>query len=283
MPLTVLLMRHRLASLAAVLVLPLASLFLSACNGPRVIHEQPILISGDRVANAGSAIDAARAREVAAGNAARRTQDSVDGPATSTCLPEICAAIGRGEVGLGMTDAQHLAATRSAASAWTTTQGGNLPYMAPASRDAAPRDAQGPLMSVQFTGGRLSGLSRRARAGVQYVATPSDTTAETRTGALAAALVREGDDFVAAGDRTRALERYDRALVLRSDDALLNYKIATLLGQQLRPVEALMRYQKFLLQMELQRIDAQGTQNAKLAEAIALAQQRVMILDRRPR
>ena len=70
---------------------------------------------------------------------------------------------------------------------------------------------------------------------------------------------------------------------LRGDDALLTYKVAQLLDQQLRPVEALMRYQKFLLQMELQRIDAQGTRNAKLAEAIALAQQRVLVLDRRPR
>jgi tetratricopeptide (TPR) repeat protein len=276
-------MRHRLASLAAVLVLPLASLFLSACNGPRVIHEEPILITGDRVASVDSAIDAARAREVAAGNAARRTQDSVNGAAASACAPEICAAIGRGEVVLGMTEAQLFAATRSAPSAWTMSPRGNTLYMAPASSDASPRDAQGSLMSVQFTGGRLSGLSRLTRAGLQYVMTPSDTSAGSRTRALADALVREGDDYVAAGDRERALERYDRALVLRSDDALLNYKVATLLDQQLRPVEALMRYQRFLLQMELQRIDAQGTRNAKLAEAIALAQQRVVILDRRPR
>jgi len=64
---------------------------------------------------------------------------------------------------------------------------------------------------------------------------------------------------------------------------MLNYKVAQLLDQQLRPVEALMRYQKFLLSLELQRIDAVGTQNAKLAEAIALAQQRIVVLDRRSR
>jgi hypothetical protein len=156
-------------------------------------------------------------------------------------------------------------------------------YLAPASRDAVPRDAQGALASVQFTGGRVSGLSRVTRLGLQYVTTSSDTSAESRTRVVVDALVREGDDYVAAGDRVRALERYDRALVLRGDDALLNYKVATLLDQQLRPVEALMRYQRFLLQIELQRLEALGTRHAKLAEAIALAQQRVIVLDRRPR
>ena len=276
-------MRHRLASIAAVVVLPLLPLFLTACNGPRVIHEQPILITGDRVASVDSAILAARARETATSDAARRTQDSVNGAAASTCTPDVCAAIGRGEVALGMTDAQLFAATRTAPSAWTVSRNGNTMYLAPASQDAAPRDAQGTLASVQFTGGRVSSLSRLTRVGLQFVTTSSDTTADSRTRAIAHALVREGDDYVAAGDRDRALERYDRALVLRSDDALLNYKVATLLDQQLRPVEALMRYQRFLLQIELQRIEAQGTQNAKLAEAIALAQQRVLVLDRRPR
>ena len=70
---------------------------------------------------------------------------------------------------------------------------------------------------------------------------------------------------------------------MRSDDAMLNYKVAQLLDQQLRPVEALMRYQKFLQTLELERIEAVGTQHAKLAEAIALAQQRILVLDRSAR
>lgn len=283
MPLTVLLMRHRIASLAAVLVLPLLPLFTTACNGPRVIHEQPILVTGDRVANIDSAIAAARMREVAMHEASRRTQDSVNSVAAASCLPALCAAIGRGEVALGMTDAQLFAATRTAPSAWTSSHSGNTVYMAPASQDAAPRDAQGTLAHVQLTAGRVSSVSRQGRTGLQVVSSPADTTATSRGRVLADALVREGDDYVAAGDRDRGLERYDRALVLRGDDAMLNYKVATLLDQQLRPVEALMRYQKFLLQIELQRIDAQGTQYAKLAEAIALAQQRVLVLDRRSR
>jgi tetratricopeptide (TPR) repeat protein len=160
---------------------------------------------------------------------------------------------------------------------------GGSTVMTPASLDAMPTDAQGMVALVQLDGERVTSVARRDRTGLRVESRAADTTRTARTTALAEALVREGDDFVAAGDRTRALERYDRALVLAPDDALLNYKVGQLLDQQLRPVEALMRYQKFLLSLELQRIDAVGTQNAKLAEAIALAQQRIVVLDRRGR
>lgn len=137
-------------------------------------------------------------------------------------------------------------------------------------------------LATQRAADSVAGAALRECAAPRCALT-ADTGRAARARVFADALVQEGDDYIAAGDRVRALERYDRALVLREHDALLNYKVAQLLDQQLRPVEALMRYQKFLLQLELQRMDAQGTQNAKLAEAIALAQQRVLVLDRRPR
>ncbi|MCU0623229.1 MAG: hypothetical protein MUF53_05110, partial [Gemmatimonadaceae bacterium] len=62
------------------------------------------------------------------------------------------------------------------------------------------------------------------------------------------------------------------------DDYGLEYKVASLLDLQLRPVEALMRYQRFLQQLELERIEARGTQAAKLNEAVVRAQQRIVIL-----
>lgn len=111
----------------------------------------------------------------------------------------------------------------------------------------------------------------------------ADATTEGRARATADALVREGDAFTAAGDAAAALDRYDRALVLSPNDAMLQYRVATLLDQQLRPVEALMRYQRFLQQLELQRIEAVGDANAKLADAIARAQQRVIVLERQAR
>lgn len=261
----------------------IAGTTLAACNGPRVLQERPVLLTGDRVAMADEVIAAARARETVARLDRQATHDSLTAAAVAACDPAICDAIGRGEVALGMTSAQVMAATRSAPEAWSVRRTGASTVMTPASLDAMPVDAQGPLALVQFDGERVSSVARRDRTGLRVESRAQDTTRASRTTALANAIVREGDDFVAAGDRTRALERYDRALVMSPDDAMLNYKVGLLLDQQLRPVEALMRYQKFLLSLELQRIDAVGTQNAKLAEAIALAQQRIVVLDRRGR
>ncbi len=264
---------------AAVALLVLAG----ACNGPRRIHENAVLLTGDRVTTADAAIADARERERTSQQVSRARQDSIAVNAASTCAPAICAAIGRGEVALSMTEAQVLAATRTSPSAWTVRRSGAATIMTPATLDAAPRDAAGSLALVQLTDNRVASVSWQERSGLRVVSSPADTTSTARSRALADAIIREGDDFILAGDRVRALERYDRALVLRSDDALLNYKVAQLLDQQLRPVEALMRYQKFLQQLELQRIDAIGTQQSKLAEAIALAQQRIVVLDRRTR
>jgi tetratricopeptide (TPR) repeat protein len=118
---------------------------------------------------------------------------------------------------------------------------------------------------------------------VRTVASAADATPDGRARARAAALVRDGDAFAAAGDLARALDRYDRASVLRSDDPALDYRIATVLDKQLRPVEALVRYQLFLQRLEIERIGAVGDANAKLADAIARARERVIVLERQAR
>ncbi len=276
---TVRLSSPRVAS-AALLVLLSA---LGACNGPRVVQEAPILVTGDRVASADASIADARVREELARTERAYQHDSVTSAAVADCEPAICDAIGRGEVALGMTSAQVMAASRSAPDAWSMRRAGGRMVMTPASLDAMPTDVLGPLAIVQLDNQRVASVARRDRAGLRVERNASDTTREARTIALAQAIVREGDDYVAAGDRVLALERYDRALVISPDDAMLNFKVAQLLDQQLRPVEALMRYQQVLLSLDLQRIEATGTQNAKLAEAIALAQQRIVVLDRRSR
>ena len=65
-------------------------------------------------------------------------------------------------------------------------------------------------------------------------------------------LLREGDDLVARGDFNGALNRYDRAQVLRMNDPIVDYRIATVLDKQLRPIEAQIRYQLFLHKLELE-------------------------------
>ena len=281
MPLLVPIMRNRVITLA--LALTTLALLATGCNGPRAIHEQPVLVTGDRVPNADSLIEAARAQEAMRVNDARSQQDSISIAALASCAPAVCNALARGEVTLGMTRAQVLAATNTSPAAWTTRGGGSSTFMAPLNMDAAPRDAQGTIASVQLVNDRVQSVTRRERSGLRVTRSMAETGAVARQRAIADALVREGDDYIAAGDRVNALDRYDRALVMKGDDAMLNFKVAQLLDQQLRPVEALMRYQRFLLSLDLQRIEAQGNQNAKLAEAIALAQQRVIVLERRTR
>jgi len=64
-------------------------------------------------------------------------------------------------------------------------------------------------------------------------------------------------------------------------DAELQYKMATSLDKLLRPIEADLRYKMFLNQLEIQRIDAVATQNAKLADAIARARERIIVLEKK--
>ena len=102
-----------------------------------------------------------------------------------------------------------------------------------------------------------------------------------RAAAMADMLLREGDDYVARGEFDLALNRYDRAQVLRPDDPVISYRVATTLDKQLRPIEALIQYQRFLHQLELEKIEARGDAYAKLAEAIAHAKERIVVLERR--
>jgi tetratricopeptide (TPR) repeat protein len=263
--------------------LALATASLSACNGPRVIHESPVLVTGERVPDATRASEAAIATGAAAREAQRAAADSAYGAALGQCTPDVCAALARGEVTLGMTEPQVLAASRTAPAAWSARRGGTTAVLVPASLAATPGDAVGELAMVQLTSGRVSAVTYREPSGLRVVQQASDATAEGRAAATARALIAEGDRLVAAGDRDAALDRYDRALVLLPNDAMLQYRVATLLDEQLRPIEALMRYQRFLQQLELQRIEAVGNANAKLADAIARARERVIVLERQSR
>jgi len=256
---------------------------LAACNGPRRIHERPVLGNGDRVASSDSAVASVAAETAAAREEATARRDAGLAAAAAECAPAVCAALARGELALSMTEAQVMAATRSAEAAWSVRRAGDAAVMVARHADAAPRDATGQVALVQLAGGRVSSYSYREPQGLRVVSAPADATAEGRARATSEALIREGDDLNAAGDRVRALDRYDRALALRPDDAMLNYRVATLLDLQLRPLEASIRYRRFLQELEIQKIQAVGDANAKLAEAIARAQQRIIVLERQAR
>jgi hypothetical protein len=261
-------------------VVVLSALALAACNGPRRINEEPIMKNGDRVPTSDAKIDAVRSRTELHRDALVSRRDSLTIEAAKDCAPAICAALSRGEIALGMNTAQVMAATRSTESTWSITRSGGSTVMVGRFPSTPPRDASGEIAIVQLADERVTTYSYREPQGIRVVSASADESADGRTRAQAAALVRDGDALLLSGNRKAALDRYDRASVLSPNDAALQYKTATLLDQELRPVEALMRYQKFLHQMELEKIRAHGDAYAKLADAIAHARERVIVLEK---
>ena len=255
----------------------------AACANPKRVQEEPITVmrNGDRIEAPVRAIDAATTQALEARIQGREQRDSLAAVALGQCAQAICAALGRGELALGMTETQVLAATRSTDVAWTSRRHGGVTVLTPRDADAGPRDAVGAVALVQLANGAVSSLTYREPQGLRTVSAPSDVTDANRV--RAEALVREGDAMAAAGDFAAALERYDRASVVSRADAELQYKMATSLDKLLRPIEASLRYRLFLHQLELEKIAAVGNANARLAEAIAHAQQRIIVLDRRVR
>jgi tetratricopeptide (TPR) repeat protein len=257
--------------------------FAAACMSSKHINEAPITVikNGDRVAEPTKAMDIATARARESSRTTREERDSIANVAYATCDSTTCAALGRGEIALGMSEAQVLAATRTSYRAWSVRQSGEVNVLTPVDEEAGPRDAVASVAIVQLVGDSVASISYREPQGLRTVATAEDVTQANR--ARATALSREGDALAAAGDFTGALERYDRASVVDRADAELQYKMATSLEKLLRPREAELRYKLFLHQLELQKIEAHGTANAKLADAIAQAKERIIVLDKRDR
>jgi hypothetical protein len=263
-------------------VLTLVLVALAAC-APKRVHERPILVNGDRVKPVDSEVEMARAEGARGTAQITAARDSVTVAALTNCTPAICEAIARGEVVLGMTEPQILAATRTTESAWQMRDAGNATVIVPGASTLAPRDVIGELAMLQLRDGRLASYSYRESQGIRVVNTPADATIAGRADALAELLLREGDDLVARGELNDALNRYDRAQVLRAGDAQVDYRIATVLDKQLRPIEAQVRYQLFLHKLELEKIKATGEAYGQLANAIAHARERIIVLEKQSR
>lgn len=253
----------------------------TAC-APTRVHEDPILENGDRVPRASQRGEAERpaAEEERARLAERRAE--TEARALEGCAPGTCEAVLRRELALGMTRDQVLAATGTTEDAWQFREAGRAAVLTPRTLGDAPADAVAPVAVVRFEEGRVRSFGYLESQGVRLVDEPADAGVAGRAAGLAEMLVREGDEYAAAGDLDRALDRYDRADVL-SDDPLLDYRIASVLDKQLRPIQALIQYRLFLHRLRLEEIEARGDAAAKLAEAIAQARQRVLILERQTR
>ncbi len=262
-------------------ILGLSLVALAAC-APKRVHEEPILVNGDRVQSP-DAVVAVVQNQAAVDQASRMDRrDQIAADALASCTPDICRAVTRGELALGMNEVQVMAATRTTPEAWSIRHSGAATVMVPRSLAHAPRDGVGEIALVQLHDDQVASYSYREAQGIRLVADPEDATNEGRAAALADMLVREGDDLAARGDLDGALDRYDRASILHADP-MIDYRIATTLDKQLRPIEALIRYRLFLHKLELERIEAVGDAYAKLADAIAHARERVIVLERHSR
>lgn len=257
----------------------LLALGTAAC-GPR-IQPEPILQNGGTIRSlSDSTVGDVRAagdveRQRLAAQALETTAAALEG-----CAPAVCEAVMRGELLPGMSEAQVLAATRTTAEAWERRGSGGARVLVAAQPGQPIRDAVGELALVALQDGRVRSYTYREPQGLRTVATAAGASRTARTAAQAEALLREGDDYAARGRLDLALERYDRADVLRPNHPETTLHIARVLDKQLRPIEAQIRYQLFLHQLELERIAATGDAYAKLAGAIAEAQRRIIVLER---
>jgi hypothetical protein len=263
-------------------ILAVALALSAAACGPRVRPIQPTMDNGEFVQLRGD--DAvARARVDGEMERERLAAQRAEAAATaaSRCVGAVCEALGRGELALGMDEVQVLAATGTTYDAWTVRGDGAAAVMIPEAVNRGPRDAVGELVSVALRNGRVSSYTYREPQGFRTVTTAFDATSTGRASAQADALLRQGDDYAAAGDLGRALDRYDRADIIRPGDPETTLRIATTLDKSLRPIEAALRYRMFIHQMELELIGARGEAAARIAEAITRAQERIVVIERR--
>ena len=117
-----------------------SAVLLGACATKR-IHEEPIMENGDRVSAPTASVAVAReqAQEINAQAVSRR--DSLAATALVDCAPAICEAVARGEVAMGMSETQVLAATRTTEGAWNVRHAGEAAVMVPVSFEQSPATA----------------------------------------------------------------------------------------------------------------------------------------------
>ena len=258
-----------------------AAALLAAACGPRMLPVRPIQPNGAIVpSTAEETVAAARAEGQAERDRLAAERDRLLGAALLGCAPAVCDAVAQGRLAIGMTEEQVLAATRTGRAAWSWRGGSNLAVLTAAEGTRAPSDAVAEVALVTFAGGRVRSWTYREPQGLRLVASPDDAMPEAQARARAAALLREGDDFALAGDFPRALDRYDRADVIRPNDPETTLRIARALDKQLRPYEAAIRYRLFLHQLEIEKIRAYGEAYAHMAAAIAEARDRIVVLER---
>jgi tetratricopeptide (TPR) repeat protein len=260
----------------------LAGVAASAACAPHIRTLETVMDNGEVLhPTTEQTIERARAEGETQRDGLAQQRGAVTSAALASCAAEVCDAIARGELSLGMTEEQVFAATRTTPQAWELRGNGGAMLMTARSDLDVPADAMAKIALVSLQNGRVASYTYQEPTGFRTVASRADATFAGRSAAQADALLRQGDALVASGKLELALERYDQADILRPNHAETTLRIARTLDKSLRPIEAIMRYQMFIHQMELERIRAEGDVAAKIAESIALAHERIIVLEKR--
>jgi hypothetical protein len=256
-----------------------ALLLLPGCGGPTLV---PVMENWQILPDQTESVIAAEQVEVEAERARLEEERALEETtALATCVPSLCDAVARGELAIGMNQSQVLAATRTTADAWAIRGSGGMTVMSAFAGSTSPEDALGQIAYVSLQNGAVSAYTYREPQGYRTVTNPAEASLAGSAEARADALLRQGDELASAGQLELALDRYDRADVIRPNHPETTLRIASTLDKALRPFEAVMQYQLFIHQMELERIGAHGEVAASIAEAIARARERVVILEQR--
>ena len=156
----------------------LAALAATAC-APRMNRVRAIQPNG-AIVRSSQDDDIARARREGSSERARLAaeQDQVVGRAVADCTPMLCNAIARGELALGMTREQVIAATHSGPAAWEERGAGGITTLTPSEGTRAPHDVVSEVAFVTLQNGRVQGFAYREPQGVRLVSSAADATPE---------------------------------------------------------------------------------------------------------
>src|SRR5215208_4720086 len=98
---------------------------IGAACAPKRVHERPIMANDDRIGSMDATVAAARQNAGVDLRVAQARRDSLAIAAAATCAGETCTALARGEVAIGMSEAQVMAATHTTPEAWTVRRAGD--------------------------------------------------------------------------------------------------------------------------------------------------------------
>ena len=145
----------------------------------------------------------------------RRSRTGWPAAALADCTPMLCNAIARGELAMGMTREQVMAATHTGPAAWEERGGGRIATLTPPDEARAPHDVVGEVAFVTLQNGRVRGYAYREPQGVRLgVVARRTRRPRARPAPVPRRCCARATTWRWRGDFDRALDRYDRADVI---------------------------------------------------------------------